>query len=163
MASFHVREVNLTPQRSVSRCWRFQRTLATMNGIEDAKSDQQEEKRIGRNSAQRRRSMEPSEYFYVALFVICATMSSILWFYWQHYRCEEILKSWAEDYGYEILSKERSWVWKGPFFFWTSEGQAVFLVTVRTKDGRVRNGWVRCGGWFLGIWRNQAEARWDDE
>ena len=106
--------------------------------------------------------MEPAETFYVILFIICATASSLLWFYWRSCRCEEILNGWAEDHGYEILSSEYCWFWKGPFLFWASKVQAVFFVRVRTRDGRVRCGWVRCGSWFLGLFRNEAEVRWDE-
>jgi hypothetical protein len=29
-------------------------------------------------------------------------------------------------------------------------------------QGNLRDGWVSCGGWFLGLFSDHVEARWDD-
>ena len=81
---------------------------------------------------------------------------------WQYSRAENILKHWARDNGYEILSKEYRWFRRGPFFWWTSRAQEVFYATIRTSDGQSRRGWVRCGSWFWGTCQDRAEARWDE-
>ena len=40
--------------------------------------------------------------------------------------------------------------------------QAVFQVTVAHGPGQVRTGWVRCGGFWAGLFGNRAEVRWQD-
>lgn len=79
-----------------------------------------------------------------------------------HYtRAQSILEHWAEENGYEILSSERRW-FGGTFWWRKSKGQEVYYVTVRSRDGRTRQGWVRCGGWFLGVLSDEADVEWDD-
>ena len=53
-------------------------------------------------------------------------------------------------------------VFRGPYFWTSSKGQTVYRVTVEVRGG-VRTGWVRCGGWWLGLLSDQAEVRWDNE
>ena len=96
--------------------------------------------------------------FFIALFVVFVVGMMI----WHYSRAEEIVTRWARENGYEIVSSERRVFRRGPFFFWTSEGQEVYYVTVRTADGQLRRGWLRCGGYFSGLWSDQAEVRWDE-
>ena len=91
--------------------------------------------------------MESVTVCFIAFFVILAVLMTA----WHFSRAREILTRWAEENGYEIVSLERCWFWKGPFFFWSSKSQEVHYVTVRTQDGQLRRGWVRCGGWFWGF------------
>ena len=49
----------------------------------------------------------------------------------------------------------------GPFF-WTIGKQEVYYVTIRTADGQIKRGWVRCGNWFLGVLVDEAQVRWDE-
>jgi hypothetical protein len=81
---------------------------------------------------------------------------------WHYSRANDILTGWARDNGYEIVASERRWFFRGPFFFWTGKGQEVFYVAVRTHDGQLRRGWVRCGGFWLGMLSDQADVRWDE-
>jgi hypothetical protein len=50
----------------------------------------------------------------------------------------------------------------GPFWWRKSIKQEVYYVTIRTPEGQVKRGWVRCGGWFLGILSNKAVVEWDE-
>ena len=94
--------------------------------------------------------------FFIALF-IAFVIGVVVW----HYsRASDILTGWAQSNGYEIVSSDRCWFWRGPFF-WSSKSQEVYYVTVRTTDGQFRRGWVRCGGMFLGMLSDEAEVRWD--
>lgn len=78
-------------------------------------------------------------------------------------RARRILEDWAAQNDYQILSSEVRWLRKGPFLTWrTSRNQIVYYITVRTLDGTIKNGWVRCGGFWLGTFQNKAEVRWDD-
>lgn len=81
---------------------------------------------------------------------------------WHYSRAGRILEHWAQDNGYEILASEHRWFRRGPFFWWTGKGQEVYYVTIRTPDGQLRQGWVRCGSWLLGVLQDQAEVRWDE-
>jgi hypothetical protein len=93
----------------------------------------------------------------VALIVIMAAGLTI----WHYSRASEILTRWAQNSDYEIVSSRRCWFWRGPFF-WASKSQEVYYVTVRTADGQLRRGWVRCGGMFLGVLSDEAKVRWDE-
>jgi hypothetical protein len=84
----------------------------------------------------------------------------MLW--WHFSRSASLLDRWAERNGYRVLDREYRSFFKGPFFWTTSEGQTVYHVTVEDKEGRRRTGWVRCGGWFLGLLSDNVEVRWDD-
>ena len=81
---------------------------------------------------------------------------------WDYRRSLAILGEWASRNGYTIVSAERRYFSKGPFFWTTSRSQVVFRVQVQDASGYVRNGWVRCGSWWLGLMSDQVEVRWDD-
>ena len=83
-------------------------------------------------------------------------------FYWQRSRAGAILLEWATQNGYRILSSEFRYLRKGPFFWTSSKGQAVFYVSVRDRENRIRSGFVCCGGWWIGLWSDQAKVKWDD-
>ena len=72
-----------------------------------------------------------------------------------------ILDRWAKANGFEVVSQERCWFFKGPFFWTGTRGQEVYRVTVRDGEGRTRSGYVRCGGYWLGVLSEHAEVRWD--
>ena len=77
-------------------------------------------------------------------------------------RSRNLLGKWAETSGYKIVSAERRWLRRGPFFWFTSDSQVVFYVTVEDEQKNIRNGYVRIGGWFLGLFSDKTEVRWDD-
>lgn len=76
-------------------------------------------------------------------------------------RARSILERWAEDSGYEIISSEHRFL-GGPFWWRKSKGQEVYYVTIRTPDGQIQRGWVRCGGWLLGILSDHTDVVWDE-
>jgi hypothetical protein len=80
---------------------------------------------------------------------------------WDFTRAQSVLEHWAGENGYDILSKERRW-FGGPFWWRKTNDQVVFYVTVRTSEGQIRRGWIRCGSWFLGILSNRADVEWDE-
>jgi hypothetical protein len=69
-----------------------------------------------------------------------------------------ILNRWAKMNGYEIVSRELRILRVGPFW-WTTRHQEVYYVTIRTREGQTRRGWVCCGGPLFG---NGAIVRWDE-
>lgn len=80
---------------------------------------------------------------------------------WHFSRSHSVLEQWADENGYEILHSEYRHFFRGPFFWTSSKGQTVYYVSVRVNSGELRSGWVRCGGWFLGLLSNKAEVRWE--
>jgi hypothetical protein len=81
--------------------------------------------------------------------------------YWQVSRSRALLRDWAARHGFEILESELRPLRRGPFFWTSSKGQTVYRVTVRDGQGAVRSGWVRCGGWWLGLFSDKTDVRWD--
>jgi hypothetical protein len=98
----------------------------------------------------------------IILVVSCVFSLMVLLIVWSNSRGLSMLDVWASENGYDILSREACWFFRGPFFWGTSEGQKVYKVTLRDQDGRVRHGYARCGGYWLGLWTDRVEVRWDD-
>ena len=100
--------------------------------------------------------------FPIGLFVLVGILmvASMIW----HFsRSRSVLEQWAEANGYEILHSEFRNLFRGPFFWTSSKGQTVYYVRVRGRDGHERSGWVRCGGFWAGLFSDKAEVRWEDE
>ena len=81
---------------------------------------------------------------------------------WHYSRSRQVLENWANENNYRIVSSEYRNFFRGPFFWTSSKSQTVYYVTVETADGQTRSGWVRCGGWFWGLFSDTAEVRWDE-
>lgn len=88
---------------------------------------------------------------------------AVLSWLWHFNRSRTLLDRWAEENGYEILSSERRIFSRGPFFWTTGKGQVVYYVAVRDSAGNPHSGWVRCGGYFLGLLSDNVDVHWDDE
>lgn len=69
-----------------------------------------------------------------------------------------ILRGWAEEHGYELIQHERRWL--TPWF--SNGGRQVFYVRLWDDRGRIRRGWVRCGGSFRGSQVQRAEVLWEE-
>lgn len=93
------------------------------------------------------------------LFFIALAAAGICW---NFSRSQTIIEEWAASQGYEIVHSEYRWFFRGPFSWFTSDGQTVYFVTVRDCNGIERSGFLRCGGYFFGLFSNKAEVRWDD-
>ena len=96
-----------------------------------------------------------------AIAILILVIFAVLMMFFYFSRARSILDHWAEENGYEIVSSERRW-FGGTFWWRKSRSQEVYYVTVRTHDGRIRRGWVRCGGWFLGMLSDAADVEWDE-
>ena len=72
-----------------------------------------------------------------------------------------MLEQWARQGGYELLNSEYRWFSKGPFFWSTGKGQAVYCVRVKDAHGAVRSGYVRCGSWLAGLSSDDVAVEWD--
>jgi len=47
--------------------------------------------------------------------------------------------------------------------WFTGNRQDVYRVTVRTADGGIRSGYVRCGGFWMGMLSDKVTVEWDSE
>ena len=81
---------------------------------------------------------------------------------WTSRRSQTILQRWADENGYQIVASEHRLFRRGPFLWTTSRGQTVYHVTVMDATGQTHRGHVRCGSFWLGLWREQAEVRWEE-
>jgi len=95
----------------------------------------------------------------IVLIVVVVTFLLV----WHFVRSREILERWAKDGGFEILERDYRHLAKGPFFWTSSRGQAVYFVKVRDRSGAVLSGWVRCGGWWSGLFSDKAEVKWSSK
>jgi hypothetical protein len=91
--------------------------------------------------------------------VIAALIGLSLW--WHFGRSSSLLHQWAEQNGYRIVRQEYRTFFRGPFFWSSSKGQTVYHVVVEDSAGNRRSGYVRCGGWWLGLLSDRVEVRWD--
>jgi hypothetical protein len=98
----------------------------------------------------------------IFLFVLVGILM-VVSMIWHFSRSRSVLEQWAEANGYEILHSEFRNLFRGPFFWTSSKGQTVYYVRVRDRDGQERSGWVRCGGFWAGLFSDKAEVRWEDE
>jgi len=96
----------------------------------------------------------------LAFFVIVGIVALVLYIYIS--RSQKLLKGWANENGYEFVRVEYRMFRKGPFV-WSGRGQTVYRVEVRDRQGVERQGWVRCGSWWAGVFRDKVEARWDEQ
>ena len=94
------------------------------------------------------------------LFVAFAVFVVVL-IVWHFSRSRSLLEQWAQKNGFRIIHQEYRTFFRGPFFWTTSKGQTVYYVAVEDREGNRRNGWVRCGGWFLGLLSDKVDVRWE--
>lgn len=80
--------------------------------------------------------------------------------WWYFTRSRNMVEQWARDNGLDLIAARRQVLFYGPFC-WQIGRRAVFRVTVRDASGQVRHGYVRVGGFFLGLLSDQVNVEWD--
>ena len=100
---------------------------------------------------------------YGLVFFLVLIPIAILSIVWTFSRSAKMLEEWARANGFRLLEKEYRWFTKGPFFWRSGKNQTVYRITVQDSQGQVHRGWARCGGWFMGLWSNQVDVRWDEQ
>lgn len=101
--------------------------------------------------------MEPVAIVFVVLIVIAIGVLMVVW----QFSCSgTTLEQWAAENGYELLSTERRFIRRGPYFLTTSKGQEVFFITVRDVEGNILRGWARVGGFMVGQFSDRVSVRW---
>ncbi len=94
----------------------------------------------------------------LAIFLVAIILS----IFWHFRRSESLLEEWARRNGFQIISREYRNFFRGPFFWTTGRHQTVYYVVVEDQQGNKRRGWVRCGGFFLGLFSDHVDVRWED-
>ena len=74
------------------------------------------------------------------LFVLLILGIVVVSFVWTRNRSLSILHDWARENGFRILSSQRRYLRRGPFWWRSSKGQEVFYVTVEDETGEIRSG-----------------------
>jgi len=94
------------------------------------------------------------------LFIILALAGVGVVIYGQVSRSQHLLHKWASENQYDLVYAQNRVFRKGPFM-WSGKNQVVYRIHVRDEQGNERKGWVRCGGWLLGMLADKVEVRWD--
>ena len=72
------------------------------------------------------------------------------------------IHQWALRNQYKIIKCKLRLTNIGPFsYFGTSGGQYIFRIQGVDKQGDVKNGYARAGGFFFGLLRKRVEVKWD--
>jgi len=96
----------------------------------------------------------------VFIFVLALVILAI---YVHFSRGRMLLERWADDNRYTIIRSDYRFLMKGPFFFLSGRGNAVYYVEVLDMQGITRRGYVRCGSFWFGMWlSDEVTVRWDD-
>jgi hypothetical protein len=96
------------------------------------------------------------------LLIILALAAMYGMWAWTEAKSSAMLHAWAEENGYTVVARKHCHIWRGPFWFTSSNHQVVFRITLRDKAGDNWTGWARCGGWFWGLMSNQVTVRLDE-
>jgi hypothetical protein len=105
--------------------------------------------------------MQASDGFFLFMMFAIVVFAGLA-ISWHYSRSQSLLEQWAAQHGYQLLRGEYRTFRRGPFFWTTSKGQTVYYVEVLDPSGNRRRGWVRCGGWFLGLLSDRVDVRWEE-
>ena len=83
---------------------------------------------------------------------------------WGQRKSDSIVLRWAEKNHFQLLQfRERALFESAPFPFLGSNKTPNYFVRVRDERGKERQGWMRVGTIFGGIWEDEIEVKWDGE
>ena len=78
-------------------------------------------------------------------------------------RGRRVLERWADRNFYTLVSAEHRFWMKGPFFFRSNNGNAVYYIVVQNTTGGTKRGFARCGSFWWGMWlSDEVTVEWDD-
>ena len=72
-----------------------------------------------------------------------------------------IIDAWANSKELDIEHCERRYLRTGPFFFMSSKYQRIYYMTVCDRQGRKKTVWLKLGGYFTGMLKEEVEAIWE--
>jgi hypothetical protein len=98
-----------------------------------------------------------------AMFIMIPTALLVAcWAIRRRKRARSMLDHWAIENELQIVDSEFRRVLRGPFLWTSSKYQVVYLVNVREKNGLERSAWIRCGGYWTGLFTDKVEIKWND-
>lgn len=99
----------------------------------------------------------------VALFLVLTSMAVLIawpFLLLRRKRIDTFVNQWAKENNYELIKyQERVF---SPFTFSRSrsKNQEVVFVEIKDQEGRHREGWLKLGGYFSGLFSYKAECKW---
>lgn len=97
-----------------------------------------------------------------ALFPVLILALVVVIIAWTARRSRTMVEKWAIEHDLELLDAQWRWFRKGPYFWKSSKNQHVYHFTVTDEDGVQRTGWIRCGGYWLGLLTSEVDVIWDE-
>jgi hypothetical protein len=76
-------------------------------------------------------------------------------------RSKQRVARWARENGFELRRCE--WRWSGDSPFAPGGREVLWTVRIVDREGRTRNGWVRCGSPLIGMLSSRVDVRWMPE
>lgn len=99
---------------------------------------------------------------WILLGVVVIGGIAILSWMWQSSRVDNLVNQWASQNGYYLLSYSRVWFSLDPFAMFAGKNRPVYNISVQDRNGNTRNGLLRVGGYWLGLWSDTCEVKWMD-
>ncbi len=83
---------------------------------------------------------------------------------WVRFRVVSIIRVWAKEQGFELVSAQLRGLRQGPFLMQGGRSDTVHRIVVRERSGGTRAGWVLCrNGVFAMIHDRELVVKWDHE
>jgi hypothetical protein len=102
------------------------------------------------------------EVFALAAIAVILVTAILCGYRWLIQRDLSILRKWAEENKFEVLSSERRNPGSGPFSYWSGPKKTVYFIKVRDEYEKERSGWVRFGSFWGGtLDSTKAEVMWN--
>jgi hypothetical protein len=87
----------------------------------------------------------------ILTIVVISIIYIIRWYRFASRSTEPALTEWQKSSGYVIVRKRLRSSFRGPFLFSSSNLQAVYLLDLMDKSGRMRVAWACCGTYWGGV------------
>lgn len=100
---------------------------------------------------------EPLTILGILAVIGLITWFNIAWFA----KAKQLIRQWASDNHYNVVSIEYRLFRKGPFTWNSSKGQLVYFVSLSTTDGP-RKAFIRCGSFWAGMLSDNVEVVWEE-
>lgn len=94
------------------------------------------------------------------IFLTVAVGFGLIW--WFRPSAEDNFQKWQTANNFEVIRRETVSAGQTPFpKLSMSKDETFYHVQVKTQDGQIKSGWVRCAGKFTALLSAPSEAVWD--
>ncbi len=101
-------------------------------------------------------SMGGSPLFWFEVSLVAAMIVTVVWLI--HGRCRTLISKWAAHGGWEIVGCRRCVIDSGPFPL--VPGMPIYRVELKSRSGRQREAYVRCGNFTLSVLADEVAVEW---